>query len=297
MDIFKKIWYDPVWSKVIASVIFIMGTTIYTINNIIVIVFIAVIVIMVLWVIYLYRKHNHLFYFDREDILFDFHYTYTLNPDKKTLDLTANTKRKIKCLSRIDYVLVHFSVRDTFLDTHLDNQSIKINAYEVTKNGKTIENTKYNVKVYKDIGDDIEFRIEFNPPLQKNEIVKFEYSYKLSKFKYATREYLLENIRRANDIRDYEFNSFEIKYPTQLFNYTIEFDKNTGITFNKFNELDVLRITVPFDKEKKHINKHSCISHSRDTANYMVKLERKDPPLRANYKLKWNPPSEASLNK
>ena len=54
------------------------------------------------------------------------------------------------------------------------------------------------------------------------------------KFKYATREHLLADMQRANNPRDYEFNSFEIKYPTRLLKYAIEFDKDTKVFYDNF---------------------------------------------------------------
>ena len=57
----------------------------------------------------------------------------------------------------LKYISVHFSVRDTFLDTSLEDESIKVQTYNVTKNGEKIDNKKCKVKVYKNKGDDIEF--------------------------------------------------------------------------------------------------------------------------------------------
>ena len=115
----KKIWKDPVWSKVIfgfiLSIIPIVIEKKYGCwNTQITAIIILLIIIAILSCIcnHLKKKANYLNHYDREDILLSNHYYYTLNPSKETLDVKITTERTIKALKKIHYLHISFSLEE-----------------------------------------------------------------------------------------------------------------------------------------------------------------------------------------
>ncbi len=293
-----KIWKDPVWSKVIAAIIigtFTLITSLtvkeWTVQIFVVFILIAIIFVLLLFIGNLKSIINRLYYYDREYKKMAVHYYYSLNQEKDSLDLKVIGEREIKCLTgRINYLDIGFTVDECFHKHYISENPILIE-----------QKRNYNRQIiihkpHKITESNINFRVEFQPALEKNEIAFFKYSFSVAKFRFATIELLKEKL--ANSVvvnRNFEYNSFMLNFPTQYFEFIVEFEKSCKVSSA---DIEVTRYTDLFIEEDKLIKeseKYISLYHDKN-GSYIIELKRINPPLKCRYKWKWYPPTKDEIN-
>ncbi len=294
----SKIWKDPVWSKIIATMI--MGSITILFSNLIeewtyckgsLLVLIGIIIILLLCIRLLLIKIQKLYYYDREYEILKIHYFYTLNPSKKSLDLEAVYTRKVKCLKgKISHMTLGFSVDECFHDHKFLGKAILLKQERSDNKSIIIHAPHKNTK------SDLKFRAEFFPPLVEGETAYFECKLVIQEFRFATIELLKEAMKNSVVInRNFEYNSFQVSYPIKQFEYKIEFDNKCSVNSA---DLEVTRYTDLFIEEDLLMKKSNKMvkRYNNNNGNYIIEMKRNNPPLKAKYKWKWYPPKESELN-
>ncbi len=294
----RKIWKDPVWSKIIAATIISSFMIIYSklidewnYYKVAILILVGIVIILTLYIRLLLMRIQRLYYYDREYETVKVNYLYTLNINRKALDIKVINARKIKCLKgRINHVELGFGVDECFHNYKLSELPILLKQERNSNKQIIIHEPHKNTK------SEIKFRVEFHPPLVENETAYFEYTFAIQEFKFATLESLKEAVKNSVVInRNFEYNSFLIDYPIKEFEYKIEFENKCGINSA---DLEVTRYTDMFREEDNIIKKSDQITkrYYNANGNYIIAMKRINPPFRAQYRWKWYPPKESMLN-
>jgi hypothetical protein len=143
-------------------------------------------------------------------------------------------------------------------------------------------------------GASFAFRVHFNPPLREGEVARIKYKFTLPKFKIATIEHLREkSLHSALGVRDYEYNSYAILYPTDEFIYELNFCSECHV---KPRAIKAVRGTETDTQEEKFINNMRSFICEEINDGWKFKLIRKRPPINIRYYIEWTPPAALKLN-
>lgn len=284
-----KIWKDPVWSKVISvgilsiiSLFFlIIEKNTIEIENVFSLFLLIIILILILIIIKKNNTISTLFYFDRVCKFVSIHNKFTLNKEG-SLDLEQKSRRIIKCVSG----KINFFDFGPSADVGIYNRTFE-SAPEVIKVVSANKNDLKYKNLNKNEGSVLKYRFELTKPLLKNEIIEFELCHKIKNFKIGSKDELLKylTINKESFERNFEYSSFIISYPTDKFEYTIEFDYNCKIDSL---ELDVLVNQNPNEKEFNNAIKQLEERNTKNSKIFSLKID--SPKLKNKYRFKWKPP-------
>jgi hypothetical protein len=249
--------------------------------------FVVIVLTMLCWRLALAIENRN--WFDKEYILLKNKWKYTLNQDGETLDGECFSDRRMICLEAgMSHLAITISKDECFVpfDPALD-YSPEMLSYD-RKNGTVSISLPHKKE-----GASFAFRINFVPSLAKDEEVGIKYKYKIPRFKMATLEYLRAKMATSRlPARDYEYNSIKVNNPIRHLIYEVTLPKTCLVLPDG---LAVARGTAPFDEEEKSIvNKGWFLVENNDLGCRMI-LDRKNPPIKTGYRIKWRPPERDVL--
>lgn len=287
IEVWSKIWNDSVWSKVISVAIISVFSILYiSIKDLVfeylLISFLIFIILILFFIIYLKNKEiNSLNYFDRQYKFISIHNKFSINTEG-SLDLEQNSIRKIKCLrGEINY----------FVFGPSSDVGIYKRSFESIPKLIKINSSNNNNLIYKSLnkndGSSLKYRFNLLKPLFKNEIIEFEIQHKIKNFKIGNKNELIKYIsdNKESFDRNHEYSSFSIGYPTEKFEYIMEFDYNCKIDSV---ELEVLINQNSDKKEYEKAIKKFSIENTKNSIIFSLKIT--NPKLKNKYRFKWIPP-------
>ena len=248
----------------------------------------AAFVVMFIWNLSRYAEEGY--WHDRKYKLIHNRWKYSPNPDLKTLRAECYGQRHLICLSgTISHSTIGVGPHENLVPFD-PNDKYEI---ELDPQSRREHGTMQVRPPHRKEGASFSFRIDFTPPLSKGEEAFVKFRFALPRFKISTLEYLREKCSQANlDARDYEYNSFNIDFPTEKFKYELHFAPNCCVNPRAF---EVLRGTAIHYPEQMYIQKHGLFQCEESDGGLQVKLERERPPINVRYRLLWNPPRTKEL--
>jgi hypothetical protein len=209
---------------------------------------------------------------------------FDLNTDLKTLDGFQQCEREVICLDEeLPHLNIYVSKDQSCLPFNPDH-NYTINLLEFKR-----ENGLVNIlPPHKNSGSRFTFRVNFSPPLIKNEKAYFKYSFELPKFKFGTLAFLREEMKNSViDARDYEYSSISVNNPIENLYYEINFTEECQIMPLSF---EVVRGKSLFEEERKLLSSQKkFIMNKIDNSGWQFKLNRENPPIKTKYRFKWKP--------
>ncbi len=253
---------------------------------------ITVVVFQLIVIFRLGKKAASATWCDRTYILLRSRWRYTLDDNLDTLSGEYEGERHLTCLN---HSIAHLNITVNVTESLIlfdPNENYDIVIYPESKRDKA--GTISFRQPHKKEGASFAFRIDFNPPLTQGETVYIKFRYRLPHFKVANMELLRDKASKAKlDVRDYEYNQFEISYDIQKFVYELIFDSSCMI---KPRGIEVKRGTDIFMDEYEKIISNNWFRCEQNDGAWKMIFERRYPPEKAVYRIKWAPPSKEELS-
>lgn len=255
-----------------------------------VLLFLIVVLVMLCW--RLANPESSSGWSDREYLLIKCQWKYTLNKDGESLDGECIAERELVCKNAgISHIPITLDKDEVFLPFN-PNENYSTQLIDFHRSGGGAVNV---TQPYKSEGASFAFRINFDPPLETEERARVKFKYTVPKFKIATIEELRAKTQNAkNSARDYEFNSFRVIYPIKRFVYEVVFADECKI---RPLGLEVVRGTTRFDQEERDVVKNNYFKAECNDFSCRLLLDRPNPPIKAKYLIKWQPPARELLHK
>ncbi len=249
----------------------------------------AVIIFQSVIIFRLGKKASMAVWHDREYLLLNNKWRYTLNDDVQTLNGECECERHMRCLGKsISYLIIDISPVEPLIQFD-PNERYDVFIIESRRDKGAVSLRKPHKKE----GASFAFRIDFDPPLIQGELVCLKFRYRLPHFKIANMELLMEKVSKAKlEPRDYEYNSFSISYDIHKFVYEIVFDSHCKI---KPKGIEARRGTDIFIEEQERVIKSNWFRCEQNNGAWRMILERDHPPMKTTYRFKWSPPSKDEL--
>ncbi len=251
--------------------------------------FFFVFCLILIWNLSKYAQEGY--WFDRKYKLLKVKWSYLPNEDLETLQAMHEGERQLVCLSgTLPYMTIAVSPAEN-LTPFSPEDKIDVRLHSFKRSGGTVSVRQ----PHRQSGSNFSFRVDFNPPLCKGEEVFFKYSFTFPKFKTSTLESLRSRCQSGKlDARDYEYVAWNISFPFERFIYEHYFSpkckiKPLGIEVYKGAE-------NLFQFEKKQLLKHHFFECTEIDGGWLMKIDRKNPPMKTKYLIKWRPPLKRELS-
>lgn len=230
-------------------------------------------------------------WFGRKYRLISQRWSYTLNHDSKTLHAVCVGERHVVCTrDTITHLTIPVSPAENLVPFDPNDEYV----IELDPQSRYSRGEISVRKPHRKEGSNFSFRIDFSPPLEVDDEAYVKFRFSLPKFKIAMLEYVRERQQiAALDACDYQLSWFNINYPTERFIFELRFASECKI---KPRSPEALRGETPLRSEQEELRKPGVyLARQEDDGTWLLRLDRKNPPVKTKYRLSWYPPREADL--
>jgi hypothetical protein len=145
---------------------------------------------------------------------------------------------------------------------------------------------------HRSTGGSYAFKIYFEPPLRRGDVVDLELEVDFPQYKKMyLDDVVAELLASGAEVRDYDYNSFDVSRPVAQFSYTIVLPKSLGAS--PLGPM-VLRNNVPFLEEMAFLSNEPGVSTTEDVVIgeeecWLMRVNRTNPPFGSSYRMRWKP--------